>query len=70
MNLNANRTRLERLTKDLLLKWDLTKSYWKDARSDEFERRYLRELEAQVDGATAVIEKLNELLTKVRRDCE
>ena len=70
MNLNANRTRLERLTKDLLLEWDLTKSYWKDARSQGFEHRYLRELAAQVDRASAVIGKLDELLTKVRRDCE
>jgi hypothetical protein len=70
MNLGANSARLAALTKDLLLKWDETRNYWKDARSREFEQKYIEEIRARVDTAAATIEKLDELLTRVRNDCE
>jgi len=70
MSLNANRVRLEVLTRDLLVRWDETKTCWRDARSQEFDRRYMQELRARVDKTSAMIDKLGELLTKVRNDCE
>ena len=70
MSLNANRVRLEMLTRDLLVRWDETKTCWRDARSQEFDRRYMQELRARVDKTSAMIDKLGELLTKVRNDCE
>ena len=44
--------------------------YWKDAKSQEFERRYMEELLASVDRAVTVIEQLDKLITKIRSDCE
>jgi len=70
MSLSANRGRVQALTKELALKWAETKNYWRDAKSQEFEHRYIQELLIHVDRAVAVIEKLDELLTKVRNDCE
>ncbi len=58
------------ITKELGLKWEDTKGYWRDAKSQEFEHRYLDELTAQVDKNVTVIEKLDALLTRVRSDCE
>jgi hypothetical protein len=70
MSLGAYRTGLVTLTKELSLRWAQTKEHWRDARSEEFEKRYLEELLASVDKTTAVIEELDKLLTKVRNDCE
>jgi hypothetical protein len=44
--------------------------YWRDAKSQEFEQRYMTELFANVDKTVTVMDKLNELMTKVRNDCE
>jgi hypothetical protein len=70
VNLAGNKSRLVGVTKALELKWEDTKVSWRDARSDEFERRYLLELFILTDKTVSVIEKLSELLAKVRKDCE
>ena len=70
MNLSGNKSRLVAATKELLLRWDETRNYWRDAKSVDFERQYLSELRIQVDKAVSVIEKLDELLKKVRSECE
>ena len=68
--MKTSSARLAGLTKELRTQWQDTKSYWKDARSLEFEHKYLEELFASVDRAVTVIEQLDKLLTKVRADCE
>jgi hypothetical protein len=70
MNLIASRTRLQALAKDLLLKFEETKSTWHDVRSQEFERKYLQELGARVEKSISAIERLDQVLNKVRNDCE
>ncbi len=70
MSLSGNRTRLAALTKELVLHWENTKNSWRDSRSEEFERQYLQELFANVDRTIMVIERLDLLLNKVRKDCE
>lgn len=70
MNLSGNKNRLTALTKELSKRWEDTKNHWRDAKSQEFEQRYMTELFANVDATVTVIEKLNEVLTKVRKDCE
>jgi len=62
--------RLAGLTKELRAQWLDTKSYWKDDKCLEFERKYMEELFASVDRAVTVIEQLDKLLTKIRTDCE
>ncbi len=62
--------RLAGLTKELRMQWLNTKAYWKDAKCEEFERKYMEELFASVDRAVTVMEQLDKLLTKVRTDCE
>jgi hypothetical protein len=70
MNLSGSKNRLVALTKELSNRWEDTKNHWRDAKSQEFEQRYLVELFANVDRTITVMEKLNEVLTKVRKDCE
>jgi hypothetical protein len=70
MNLNANKSRLASITRELALQWEQTKNYWRDQKSEEFEKKYLQELFLSSDRAGSMIEKLDELLKKVRTDCE
>ena len=70
MNPSGIKNRLVSLTKGLETRWDETKNYWRDAKSQEFEQRYMNELFANVDKTVTVLEKLDELLAKVRKDCE
>jgi hypothetical protein len=70
MNLSGSKSRLMGITKELSLRWSEAKNYWRDAKTLEFERRYMQELLVQVEKTITVIEKLDELLKKVRNDCE
>jgi hypothetical protein len=70
MNLSGEKGRLVGLTRELTLRWAETKNFWRDAKSEEFERRYMAELAASVNRTVAIVEKLDELLKKVRSDCE
>lgn len=70
MNLSGNKGRLVGLTREITLRWSETKNYWRDAKSEEFERRFMAELAASVNRSVLIVEKLDELLKKVRSDCE
>jgi hypothetical protein len=70
MSINANGSRLETITRELFLQWQTTKDYWKDAKSQEFERQYLEELMTSVGAAVTVIGKVDKLVTKIKSDCE
>jgi len=70
MSLSGNKGRLVGLTREITLRWDETKVHWRDAKSDEFDRHFMQELNANVSRAVLIVEKLDELLKKVRSDCE
>ncbi len=70
MSAVGSKGRLAGASKELALKWEETKNYWRDDKSAEFERKYLQELFVVMDKAISVIEKLDELMTKVRSACE
>lgn len=70
MSLRSNATRLTAVTRELSNHWQETKSYWKDAKAQEFERKYLDDLFATVERTATIIEQLDKLLTKIRNDCE
>lgn len=68
--MNAGQNRLMGLTKELRTDWEETKQYWNDAKSQEFEKRFLEELMASANQAIANIDALERAITKVRADCE
>ena len=45
MSASANGARLAALTKELLVRWQHTREYWRDNKAREFEQRYLLELD-------------------------
>lgn len=68
--MTGSNNRLMALTKELRVEWDQTKQYWNDAKSNEFERRYLDDLFAAVNQALTNIDTLERILTKIRNECE
>ncbi|MGH7975130.1 MAG: hypothetical protein ACREC8_00555 [Limisphaerales bacterium] len=70
MNLNASKSQLAGLTREFSLKWAETKNFWRDEKSLEFEHKYLEELFRRADKTVMMIENLDEILKKVRSDCE
>lgn len=68
--MNASQNRLISLTKELAAEWATTKQSWNDAKSREFEQRFLDELFAGVNHAVTNIEALERILNKIRADCE
>jgi hypothetical protein len=70
MNLAGSKSRLVGSARELSLKWKETQNYWRDAKSQEFEHRYLEDLFIRLDKTVVIIEKLDEILKKVRSDCE
>lgn len=70
MNLSANKSQLVALTRDLSVAWESTKNHWRDAKSEEFGRRYLEQLLLLMEKAGDVCDRLDKLTTKVRNDCE
>ena len=68
--MSGNGSKLMALTRQLSVQWQQTKESWRDAKSEEFEHKYLDELFAAVDRAATVMEQLDKLVTKIRNDCE
>ena len=70
MSLSGSRGRISAITRELWARWQDTKASWRDDRSAAFERQYLQELLIQVDKSVTVMEKLDELMSRVRKECE
>ena len=68
--MSGSSSRLGALTKELSSQWQQTRDSWRDAKAQEFERKYIGEVVTGVDRAVAVIDQLDKLLTKIRTDCE
>jgi hypothetical protein len=68
--MTASKNRLMGLTKELRAEWEQTRQYWNDAKSLEFEKRFLEELMAGVNLAATNIDALERVISQVRSDCE
>jgi len=68
--MNSSGTRLNGITRELWGQWQQSKEFWKDSKSAEFEHKYLEDLVANVDKTVMVIEQLDKLISKIKRDCE
>ncbi len=70
MSMRASSTRLTSAARELSNRWQETRHYWRDAKADEFERRYLQELLATVERTVGIMEQLDKLLNNIKKDCE
>ena len=68
--MSASQNHLTGLTKQLRAEWEQTKHYWNDAKSAEFEKRFLDDLFASVNQTVNHIDTLERILTQIHDDCE
>jgi predicted house-cleaning NTP pyrophosphatase (Maf/HAM1 superfamily) len=70
MSTQGSASNLSQAARVLFLEWEKAKVHWRDVKSQEFEYTFLKELPSQVAGATTAMEEIDQLLKKVRGDCE
>lgn len=70
MNIRGSASNLVQAIKELTMQWEQTKSYWRDAKSQQFAETYLHPLPDHIARARFAMEELEKLLSKVRSDCE
>ncbi len=70
MSVQGSSSGLAQAARTLTIEWENTKVHWRDAKSLEFEQKYLKDLPGQVTAAINAMEELELLLKKVRNDCE
>ncbi len=68
--MSAAQNRLVGLTNELKVEWEQSKHYWADAKSLEFEHRFMSEMIPAVNQAVITLESLERILAKLRQDCE
>ena len=61
---------LAQAIKDLSQKWEHTKAYWRDVKTDEFEHNYLERLPNLTACTATAMDEISALLRKVHNDCE
>jgi hypothetical protein len=57
-------------TRELSERWHATKAHWRDAKALEFEKQYLEAIPGMVSKSSAMLNELESLLKKIRKDCE
>jgi hypothetical protein len=70
MNTRVSAANLMAAAKELSMEWQETKNYWRDAKTREFEERFLEPLPGYISRATRAMEEVDAILKKVRHDCE
>jgi UTP:GlnB (protein PII) uridylyltransferase len=70
MSNSGSGARLTALTKQLEEQWRQTRQSWTDAKADEFEERFMRELETVANVTCAGIDNLEQILRNLRTECE
>jgi hypothetical protein len=67
--MSAGSARLNHALKTLRERWDDTKGSWSDTAAREFEKNHIHPLESQTTNAIRGMEKLSEILQRLKHDC-
>lgn len=70
MGVYEGRGTLAKALKSLEAKWLETATDWDDARSKEFEQRFLIPLRSDLIAAVSAMDHMAVLMTKIRSECE
>ena len=70
MSLSIGKAKLVGSLKELILRWERTKAAWDDPMSADLEQTVLEPLEPKVRAAVTAMEKMGEVLSRAKRDCE
>lgn len=67
--MSAGSARLKFAMKTLREQWDVTREQWADNVARDFEKNHLEPVDHQVETALRGMDKLAEVLQKVRQEC-
>ena len=67
--MSAGSARLKHAMKSLNENWDVTRESWADKNALDFEKNHLVPVQQMVENALRGMDKLSEVLHKVRADC-
>lgn len=70
MSSSGTGSNLTQAARELLLEWQRTKSDWHDVKSQDFEQIYIEPLPGHVDRTAKVMAEIEQVLKKIRSDCE
>ena len=70
MGVHEGRGALARALKDLMIRWNETKSAWHDSVAEEFEEQHIAPLEREMRNATGAMDAMAQVLAQVNRDCK
>jgi len=67
--MSASSARLNHSLSTLRERWEETKSHWSDQVARDFEKNHLAPLESQSNSAIRGMEKLSEVLNRLKHEC-
>ena len=70
MSLKASKAKLSRATKDISARWDETRATWRDQKAQQFEAKFITPLPDSISSAIAIIDELDHVLNKIKKNCE
>ncbi|HIG84243.1 MAG TPA: hypothetical protein EYG40_14210 [Verrucomicrobia bacterium] len=70
MSVKSTRGTINKAVRDLNVSWQQCKNYWADSKSKEFEEKYIAPLPDAVTATSSIIDEIDKILTKIKRDCE
>jgi hypothetical protein len=70
MSLSVSSTQLREAYQALQVRWDETTPLWRDTVRADFEEQYWVPLEPCVVGALEAIERMMQIMSRMRQECE
>ena len=67
--MSAGAARLKHAMKTLNEHWEQTREVWADRVAADFEKNHLLPVEQQVENARRGMDKITEIMQKIRQDC-
>lgn len=70
MSVGVSRAKLLGAVRDLHVRWDRVRDLWDDPAAKHIEESIIGPLEPRVRAAVSAMEKMNQILHKIRSDCQ
>ncbi len=70
MNTRVSAANLIQSAKELGAEWHTAKESWRDVKAREFEEKFVDPLPGYIARASRMMDEVDALLRKVRKDCE
>jgi hypothetical protein len=70
MGMHEGRAQVNKSVKELMMRWNETKSQWNDGNARGFESRYLIPMEQDAKSAVSAMDQMAQILSRIKQDCE